>query len=374
MGVDVAHSDSWRCDRRGSRPPPTTLTDCDHEQRRSPRPGPPRPGPVSPGPVSSPGAVPDGERLAMLAALVDGDIAFADHLVRGLLADGIPFVEIAREVLSPVQREVGRRWAEGALGVADEHAASVAVEHLLATLSIHDAEPDGPTVVVASPDQESHGLGCRVVACALSIDGCRVLNLGAWVPIADLAEFLDQHRPTALALSVSLTSALTSAARTIATAHAVGVPVVAGGQAIESPGRAQALGADAFADLGTVVDVVMTWHAAPPTSLAPDLADIPEHDELARRSYLLVGNALEAVGGDAGAHAARGEDLRRLLLVAEGALLLDEPTLVADFRSWMVEAGPAHGISVEAIDEGIAALAAQLEHGLPRVHALLARR
>ena len=38
------------------------------------------------------------------------------------------------DVLSPVQTELGRRWAAGDLGIADEHAASAAIEDLLVRL------------------------------------------------------------------------------------------------------------------------------------------------------------------------------------------------------------------------------------------------
>ena len=307
----------------------------------------------------------------MLAALVDGDVAFADHLARRLLSSGVPFVQIARDVLSPVQREVGRRWAAGDLGIADEHAASVAVGELLSMLSPRAADPDGPVVVVASPEHDHHGLGCRVVACALSLEGCRVLDLGPSVPAADLAEYVEGQEPVAVALSVSLTSSLASAARSITAAHSVDVPVVIGGRAVAHAQRAAALGADAHADLGGVFDVVNSWSAAPPATLTVGPEMISEHDELERRWYLLVGQALDDVLDDAKVDAAMGEELHRLLLVAEGALLLGEPTLVTDIRRWLTESGPGRGISAERVNAMIVALASHLGDGLRRVHDLL---
>ena len=74
------------------------------------------------------------ERVAMLAALVNGDVPLAYRLALELLADGVPFDDIVIDVLAPVQAELGRRWAAGDLGVADEHAASAAVEDLLVRL------------------------------------------------------------------------------------------------------------------------------------------------------------------------------------------------------------------------------------------------
>ena len=172
------------------------------------------------------------ERLAMLAAVVNGDVTLAYRLATRLLDNGVPFDDIAVELLGPVGAELGVRWAAGDLGIADEHAASAAVHELIVRLGAISEEPTGPTVVIACPELDAHALGARVVASALALDGFRVLFLGASVPAADLENCLDLHRPLALALSCSMPSALVKAANSVAAAHRVGVPVVAGGRAI----------------------------------------------------------------------------------------------------------------------------------------------
>src|SRR5664279_2940351 len=137
----------------------------------------------------------DDERLAMLAALVNGDVPLAYGLAVELLAQGLPFDDIAVDVLAPVQAELGRRWAAGDLGIADEHAASAAVDDLLVRLGATAESPRGPSVVVASAEHDAHALGGRVVASALALDGFRVMFLGPSVPAADLGDFLDLQRP-----------------------------------------------------------------------------------------------------------------------------------------------------------------------------------
>ena len=132
----------------------------------------------------------DDERLAMLAALVNGDVPLAYRIAVELLAHGVPFDDIVIDVLSPVQAELGRRWAAGDLGVADEHAASAAVDDLLVRLGATAESPSGPAVVVASAEHDAHALGGRVVASALALEGYRVMFLGASLPAADLADFL----------------------------------------------------------------------------------------------------------------------------------------------------------------------------------------
>ena len=126
------------------------------------------------------------ERFAMLAALVNGDVPLAYRLAIELLAQGVPFDDIAVDVFAPVQAELGRRWAAGDLGIADEHAASAAVDDLLIRLGATAESPRGPAVVVASAEHDAHALGGRVVASALALEGFRVMFLGASVPAADL--------------------------------------------------------------------------------------------------------------------------------------------------------------------------------------------
>ena len=141
--------------------------------------------------------------------------------------------------------ELGARWAAGDIVVADEHAASAAVEDLIIRLGATVEAPTGPAVVVAAAERDTHALGARVVASALSLDGFRVLFLGASVPAEDLRDYLEVQQPLALALSCSIGAALSGARRCVAVAHEVGIPVVCGGRAL-SESRAQVLGADAL--------------------------------------------------------------------------------------------------------------------------------
>ena len=87
-------------------------------------------------------------------------------------------------------------------------------------------------MVVASAEHDAHALGGRVVASALALEGFRVMFLGASVPAADLGDFLDLQQPLALALSCSMPTALVAAARSVAAAHDLGIPVVGGGRVL----------------------------------------------------------------------------------------------------------------------------------------------
>ncbi len=312
------------------------------------------------------------ERLAMLAALVDGDVTLAYRFATQLLAQGVPFDDIAVDVFGPVQAELGLRWAAGDLGVADEHAASAAVYELIVRLGVVAEEPSGPRVVVACPERDAHALGARVVASALALEGCRVLFLGASVPADDLEDYLELHRPLALALSCSITSALVGAASSVAVAHRVGVPVVGGGRAFTTEQRALRVGMDAFARVPRdAVDCVRGWEGSPPELLAVEPTPVPEHRGLADRSQRLIATALDAAANHGPRRDGLSEELARVLQVVEGALLLDEPGVIGEHIQWLRDTGPAHGLPQASLDDALNALAVAMDGDLQRAGHLL---
>ena len=309
----------------------------------------------------------DDERLAMLAALVNGDVSLAYRLAIELLSRGLPFDDIAVDVLAPVQGELGRRWAVGDVGVADEHAASAVVDDLLVRLGATAESPDGPSVVVASAEHDAHALGGRVIASALALEGFRVLFLGASVPAVDLGNFLDSQQPLALALSCSIPTALAGAARSVAAAHEVGVPVVGGGRALPTAERATRLGLDALAQSPRdAVEILRNWEQSPPRRFAAAPGSIAEHRAIAYRSRALVSAAIEAgpVGEDTSA--ALADELDRVLQIVEAAILLDEPELIEEQVHWLHDTGPAHGFASAQIDAALEALALAMDREIPR--------
>ena len=300
------------------------------------------------------------ERLALLSALVDGDATIAFRLATKLLDEGVSFERLVTDVLAPVQHEVGRRWAMSDLGIADEHAASAAVEELVIRLAATLDSPRGPKVVIACAEHDMHALGSRVVAGLLTLEGFRALPLGPSIPPRDLAEYLEMQDPLALALSVSVSSALANAAGSIAVAHGAGVPVVAGGQGFDGQeARARRLGADAFASTPSgALEVLRAWEVARPATLAPTPAPVPEHDALMRVVPDLPPGAL-------------ADEMRRLVAVVESALLVDEPALVADHLAWLRETAGVYGVGEREVDDAVHRLHDVMPADLARARALL---
>jgi MerR family transcriptional regulator, light-induced transcriptional regulator len=107
------------------------------------------------------------------------------------------------EVAVPLLRFLGTSWAEGDLGVANEHMASAVMRRVLGYLAeAPDALSDAPTLVAAAPARQIHEFGALLVAAVAGTQRWRVVYLGADLPARDIAAAARQARARAVALSL----------------------------------------------------------------------------------------------------------------------------------------------------------------------------
>ncbi len=189
------------------------------------------------------------ERYFQAVAAVDAIGAI--EIVMDLLESGAAPDQITHEVLGPAQVRVGDLWEQGVWSVADEHAATAVTETALAALAAATTRRTTAQrhVVMACAEGEWHTLPARMAASVVAAAGdVRVTMLGPSLPAEHLGRRLAAGDVDLLALSCTLPTNLIGAARSIAAAHAAGVPVIAGGRAFGLTfRRAQAVGADAWA-------------------------------------------------------------------------------------------------------------------------------
>ena len=147
-------------------------------------------------------AAPEGTRDDLISLLVNGDLEglrMLDRLVAGALME-----DVLLDVVVPVLRELGVRWAEQTIGVAEEHAASALVSSWLGAQIRLLPEPMHPSLIVtATPHGERHELGLLILAILLRRQGVRVLHLGADVPAAELARTAKERGASVVCLGVS---------------------------------------------------------------------------------------------------------------------------------------------------------------------------
>lgn len=201
------------------------------------------------------GQSPEALGQQYLRCLLAPDGRQARGLIEGALSAGVPAATLYLHVIAPAMHEVGRLWETAQLSVAGEHLATQITQAVIATLGLHlragDLVGTGRRAVVSSTPGELHALGTQMVADFLEAQGWSVLSLGADAPAHEVAELVDVQGAELVALSTALPSHLLSVTRTCQLLRRLNpVPfIVVGGRAYGGdPGRARAVGADAYAE------------------------------------------------------------------------------------------------------------------------------
>lgn len=310
-------------------------------------------------------------------ALGASDRRAALDLARQLLRDGVPPETLLLDLVCVAQDEVGRRWESGEWNVGREHAATAVSEAVVAEIA-HHYEGGSPVgrglhVVVACVENEWHALPARVVAEVLGFAGHRVAFLGASTPPAQLAQYLHDTGPDAVALSCSVASALPRARRMIEASREAGVPVIVGGSGFGTDDlRARRLGAAAWAPTAAeAVRLLAEWRpmTTPPQPLTHPGAD--DHAELTLRHDEIVGDVVPALA-DAGLGDADAlhESVGHLLRFLAAALLVDDAGIVEDHVAWRRRIERSHRQVPGRVDAEIAAVTSELDD-LPVARAML---
>ncbi|HEY7074807.1 MAG TPA: B12-binding domain-containing protein [Solirubrobacteraceae bacterium] len=162
-----------------------------------------------------------------------------------------------RDVVLPVLREVGERWARGEITVAQEHFATEMITGRLRGLAREWDRGLGPRAVLACPAGERHDIG--LLCCGLALDrrGWRVTYLGPDTPAEALESAVSAVQPALVVIGAVQPGPLRAAAEALA-ALADRVTVAVGG-AGASPELARAagatfLGGDPVAAAGMLTD------------------------------------------------------------------------------------------------------------------------
>jgi methanogenic corrinoid protein MtbC1 len=303
--------------------------------------------------------------------------------VAALVREGVSATTIVREILGPIQSRVGERWQRAEWTVADEHRATAIVEEALGVVSVSLGPPgESPEVALVCAEGEWHVTPARMAALVLREAGLRVSFLGGSVPTEHLRRHLEASRPGAVALSCTVPFCLPGAAAVVAVAHEVGLPVVAGGRALDPAGRrVRAIGADAaVASAIEAVAVVRRWFDHPPVLAAPQRPDdADEHVTLELHADRLVAEAAEELRRrfppigtyDARQLSRTREDLAQILTHTRIALWAGDTTVLTEMLAWLDRVLEARGVEEDAVNAGLRALHGTLVPGWPAATRLL---
>jgi methanogenic corrinoid protein MtbC1 len=159
---------------------------------------------IAPGAEFTTATKPASEAVAqMLEAIERYDETSAEQVLDNLLRS-VTATRVIRDVFLPLLREVGERWADGRLNVAQEHFASAFVLSRLLTLARGWDRGLGPRAVLACPANEQHTLGLIAFGIALREIGWQITYLGADTPIAAVTHAAVAIRPRLTVLSVAV--------------------------------------------------------------------------------------------------------------------------------------------------------------------------
>jgi methanogenic corrinoid protein MtbC1 len=193
------------------------------------------------------------QRLFTQAILL-GQRKAAETVVMQAIENGVPLLDVYVDVLQEALFEVGRRWEENMITVAEEHMATAITQYLLAQLypRIAWAGAIKGRIVVTGVQGELHHVGANIVADVLEANGWDVRFLGTNLPHAGILRVIEEHGADIVGISVTVLSNIPQLISLVeATDRAFGrdhVRIMVGGSAFRSkPHLWKEVGAHGFA-------------------------------------------------------------------------------------------------------------------------------
>ena len=301
-----------------------------------------------------------------------GNRRAAVGLTLGLLDQRVSREQIVVDLLAAAQQEVGQSWYCNELTPADEHLASGVTAAALDSLMGETSQPAGAGLtVVACAEGDFHSLAAQMFGELLRDYGRGVSVLGASTPADAVAEYLARSGADSLAISCSVPIFFPGTVSLIDAAHRQGIPVIAGGAAFgHGPGRAERLGADAWAlTAADAAAILVGWESEPPSvSREPGLVD-PVALRLTAQADALGGAAFDGLAArfrrwlittNAGLARTR-EDLVFIVQFLAAALLAADQGIFSDFLNWLQNLLAYRGVPPQALIAGLEALRPTIE-------------
>jgi DNA-binding transcriptional MerR regulator len=125
------------------------------------------------------------------------------HAVLDRLLNTLTVETVLRDVVLPYLHDLGERWQQGTVSVAQEHFATNVIRGRLTSLGRGWGHGHGPRAVLACVPGELHDLALLTFGIVLNRNGWRIEYLGANTPIDDLIHMADVNRPDLVVLAVT---------------------------------------------------------------------------------------------------------------------------------------------------------------------------
>jgi DNA-binding transcriptional MerR regulator len=127
------------------------------------------------------------------------------HLLVNTLVTFFPIETLVTKLFLPVLVDVGSRWANNELYVAEERLISNFIrQRLLALMQTHAPFARGPRVICACVPHEQHEIGLLMFAVLLEQRGWETVYLGQDVALEGFGPFIERMAPALICTGVSL--------------------------------------------------------------------------------------------------------------------------------------------------------------------------
>lgn len=145
-----------------------------------------------------------GHEQQLVAALIRRDLTQADQILGEALASSSP-ENLILNVIGPAMAEIGSTWERGEISVATEHLGTNYLRQklLMWMVSGPPAQDRAPIVLACAPNEWHEG-SLLILGALLRRRRWPVIYLGQAVPLADLAQFVRDTRPS-MVLLVAMT-------------------------------------------------------------------------------------------------------------------------------------------------------------------------
>lgn len=147
----------------------------------------------------------DSLRAELMAHIEDRDRDGAVALALETIRTDALTIPTLYDLLSDLLAEVGASWSRGETEVWQEHYTTAVVRTIVEAcqplVAERLGEPNGLTVILATPAEEYHDLGVRMMTDRFSLAGWSAQLLGANVPLDELVHAVGSLEADAVVLS-----------------------------------------------------------------------------------------------------------------------------------------------------------------------------
>lgn len=123
----------------------------------------------------------------LLALLHDSSGSSIRHELERLL-QLLGLGDFLTQIVAPLNHAVGKAWADGLIGVLDEHIYAEQIRLVLSNaLQTLNLKPDAPRILLTTLPGEQHSLGMLMAACMVGLAGATPLVAGVQTPLDEIA-------------------------------------------------------------------------------------------------------------------------------------------------------------------------------------------